>query len=691
MRGCDAMTPNFGKQVFDTKVKRQRSISRLAWLHILPFAGLIIALLILPASAQTEDFSYVQIWTGEPDGAKKAVVAIDWSDGASCVVWGYRWNDGLIDGRTMIEAMKTEQTRLFERETGGSGFPDTIYGLGYDQDGDGFPGINEQDGEASTPIDTDDRYREGWFTAGYWHIGQSIYSAGRVWDEHAKVTNALIDDGGAFGARYCPDFRCEDLPVPANCIAVSPANTPTPTATVNATATNTPTFSPTATATVTATATNTLSPTSTPTARASATAPNMPSPTTTATIPQATPSTQPASPTPTTSIPEATSTPTSIITPTEIPATSTATPLPNGNPVVHIPDDQQTYEDTPLIFSPATGNNISMSDDAGANPIICTLTVTNGTLTLGNTAGLTFDVGDGIDDVSMTLNAPISAINQALNGLTFFPDTNFYGSAMLTVSINDLGHTGSDDTRSIRSTLAIAVVSVNDSPSFVGGGNLTLENSAKPQRITNWATHIAPGPNNEATQQVTFDLTGYDTMLFAEPPTIDADGTLTCVPSVEHTGTTTMTIVLRDDGGTDYGGSDQSQPYMCTVRIIPDAPTTIDLLSFTAMRDQGEVDLHWETGMEIETWGFHVLRSADDRLSNAIRVTDALILARGDGTNSTRYTWRDKTANDGMVWTYWLEEVEFDGTTNKYGPFSLTQWLQDDSGTHRLFLPLVVR
>jgi hypothetical protein len=67
------------------------------------------------------------------------------------------------------------------------------------------------------------------------------------------------------------------------------------------------------------------------------------------------------------------------------------------------------------------------------------LSVLHGKLTLAGTAGLTFLVGDGKADGTMTFRGTIAAINAALNGLTYAPDRGFVGSDGLTITTDDLG------------------------------------------------------------------------------------------------------------------------------------------------------------------------------------------------------------------------------------------------------------
>jgi hypothetical protein len=115
----------------------------------------------------------------------------------------------------------------------------------------------------------------------------------------------------------------------------------------------------------------------------------------------------------------------------------------NDAPVANVPVAQSVPQNTDLQFSLPMNNRIFVLDaDAGSNPIQVTLGVTNGTLTLTGTAGLSFSVGDGSSDTTMTFTGTITSINAALHGMAFAPTQGFSGSAVLTIEVNDLGNTG---------------------------------------------------------------------------------------------------------------------------------------------------------------------------------------------------------------------------------------------------------
>ena len=115
------------------------------------------------------------------------------------------------------------------------------------------------------------------------------------------------------------------------------------------------------------------------------------------------------------------------------------------------------------------GNRIAVSDpDAGASPLEVTLTAVQGTLTLAGIAGLTFTVGDGTADATMTFTGTQAAINAALDGMSFLPPLDYSGPASVTITTGDLGATGAGGPQSDTDTvnITVTVVAVNDAPTL---------------------------------------------------------------------------------------------------------------------------------------------------------------------------------------------------------------------------------
>jgi VCBS repeat-containing protein len=119
-------------------------------------------------------------------------------------------------------------------------------------------------------------------------------------------------------------------------------------------------------------------------------------------------------------------------------------------------------------------------------------------------------------------------------------------------------------------TVALTVNPVNDAPAFAAGPSQTVAEDSGPRTVTNWATGISPGPANEAGQALTFVVVGNSNpALFSAGPAISATGALTFTPAPDASGTATIQVRLRDDGGTADGGVDQSPVQTFTVTVTP--------------------------------------------------------------------------------------------------------------------------
>jgi CSLREA domain-containing protein len=252
----------------------------------------------------------------------------------------------------------------------------------------------------------------------------------------------------------------------------------------------------------------------------------------------------------------------------------------NLPPVNSVPAaTQNVNEDTTLTFNAGNSNLISISDpDAGTASVQVTLTVTGGTISLSGTAGLTFTVGDGTSDTTMTFTGTIANINTALTGLTYTPTLNYSGPATLTIETNDQGNTGNGGAQSDTDVINISVGAINDAPSFTKGADQIVNEDAGAQTVTNWATSISQGAG-ESGQTLTFTVTGTGmtgNLAFTSGPAIDpATGTLTYTTSANTNGTATISVTLSDNGSNVAPNSNTSaaQTFTITVGAVNDAPS----------------------------------------------------------------------------------------------------------------------
>jgi len=123
--------------------------------------------------------------------------------------------------------------------------------------------------------------------------------------------------------------------------------------------------------------------------------------------------------------------------------------------------------------------------------------------------------------------------------------------------------------------------------------------------------------------------------------------------------------------------------------IYERSPSAIALTSFEAKWQADKLVVSWVTGSERDTWGFYVLRSSDGSRANATHVHSAPVLGQGRGGLGASYQIVDESAQAGVVYTYWLEEIELDGSRHIYGPFKLEG--AQPAGNYTVLLPFVSR
>ena len=204
---------------------------------------------------------------------------------------------------------------------------------------------------------------------------------------------------------------------------------------------------------------------------------------------------------------------------------------------------------------PVAENNAATTDEDAA-------------VTTVNVLGNDNDVEGDTLSVSSFDSASTAGGTVAYNGdgtFTYTPPDDFNGTDKFTYKAND----GFADSNS--ADVTIQVYAVNDAPSFAGGGDQNAMENAGTQTVTSWATNILAGPANESAQKLTFSVSNTNNAIFSDQPSIDpGTGTLTYTPVSE--GTATVTVVLRDNGGTDRGGVDQSAPQTFEITVTDSDP-----------------------------------------------------------------------------------------------------------------------
>jgi hypothetical protein len=124
--------------------------------------------------------------------------------------------------------------------------------------------------------------------------------------------------------------------------------------------------------------------------------------------------------------------------------------------------------------------------------------------------------------------------------------------------------------------------------------------------------------------------------------------------------------------------------------LLTNEPTAIQLLFFEAKRQGSQVNLNWATAVEIDNYGFHLLRSATGSLAEAAEI--AFVPGQGYGTASgASYSLTDKTTATDQTYTYWLVDVDLNGVETRHHPVTVSSSTVDSGGGVTIFLPLILK
>jgi hypothetical protein len=161
----------------------------------------------------------------------------------------------------------------------------------------------------------------------------------------------------------------------------------------------------------------------------------------------------------------------------------------------------------------------------------------------------------------------------ATGSLTYTPEANQNGSAIITVTVRDAGLDGvlnnaDDATTSQQFTVLVnSATAVNQPPSFTKGDDQLATDFSGLVSFPGWAIAISPGPPAEAAQTVSFLVSADNTSLFSVQPAIDLTGKLTFTPAPNAHGVALVTVQTKDNGGTANGGVDTSIPQTFNITI----------------------------------------------------------------------------------------------------------------------------
>ena len=232
----------------------------------------------------------------------------------------------------------------------------------------------------------------------------------------------------------------------------------------------------------------------------------------------------------------------------------------NQKPVNTVPGAQTvnangTGSSNKKTFSPGNANAISTTDDG--TPVQVTVTTAHGNLTLSTVAGLSVVSGNGTHSVSLT--GPSTAINTALNGMTYTPDTGYRGADTLTLTTNDQGNTGIGRVQTDTDTVAITVQNVAPTVGAVGpfsgavGNTIFGVGTTPAQPSTNTAGNALTN-SSDANNDPISAVAGTITTTNGGTVTMSANGTFTYITAAGGAlGNDTFTFQVSDGITTSSG------------------------------------------------------------------------------------------------------------------------------------------
>jgi predicted outer membrane repeat protein len=124
------------------------------------------------------------------------------------------------------------------------------------------------------------------------------------------------------------------------------------------------------------------------------------------------------------------------------------------------------------------------------------------------------------------------------------------------------------------------------------------------------------------------------------------------------------------------------------------APTAVTLLNFDVVAiNATTVQLEWSTASELGVQGFHLWRSTSGVRSQAVRITQTSIEPQGDLLFGADYLFVDTLLQPGREYTYWLQEVDTNGSITESGPVTVRTPAQpaDEQTVKKFYLPLLNR
>ncbi len=203
-----------------------------------------------------------------------------------------------------------------------------------------------------------------------------------------------------------------------------------------------------------------------------------------------------------------------------------------------------------------------------------------------------------------TLRGGIVVPQFAANGIDivsfdYTPPADLVGTDSFLYVVTDKGI----PSRSGTGTILISIEGINDPPVFQRGVDVVAPEDSDTVTISNWATGIFAGPpaaiDELNSQTVSFIVTASNGGLFAAPPTITPDGTLSFRPAKDANGVSIVRVAARDSGSDIAPNVNLSaeQTFTITINAVNDPPVFTPGANISVNEDSAPYSQPWASNI----------------------------------------------------------------------------------------------
>jgi hypothetical protein len=251
----------------------------------------------------------------------------------------------------------------------------------------------------------------------------------------------------------------------------------------------------------------------------------------------------------------------------------------------------------------------------------------------------------------------------ATGSLSYKPAPNASGSAVITVTVKDDGGTAAGGVDSVTRSFTVNVTAINDPPTLDPISDpLAIPQDSGQQTVS--LSGISAGPLE--TQSLTLSVASSNPALIPIPTvhytSPSSTGSLTYTPAAGQAGVATITVTVKDNGGTASGGSDTITR---TFKVLVTAAGAVnEPPSFTKGADQTAND---NSGLvTVAGWATNISAGPPDESDQAVH----FIVVPVDSSLFTVQPRIDPAGN-----------LTFTPAPNAHGTTPVSVKLQDNGGT----------